>query len=73
MRSPIAPEHRERHVVTAYQTIAAELQSEPYPCRLLMPEHLSEDDLERLSKFAETPAYERTPEQLMPGESEEVD
>jgi hypothetical protein len=31
-----------------------------------MPEHLSDRELERMKEFAETPAYERDPEQLLP-------
>jgi len=31
-----------------------------------MPEHLSENELERMKEFAKTPVYEREPEQLLP-------
>lgn len=31
-----------------------------------MVEHISEREMERIAEFAETPVYERTPEQLMP-------
>ncbi len=31
-----------------------------------MPEHLSESELERMAEFAQTPVYEREPEQLLP-------
>jgi hypothetical protein len=31
-----------------------------------MYEHLTEDELERMSAFTETPTYERNPEQLLP-------
>jgi hypothetical protein len=31
-----------------------------------MPEHLSDRELERMKEFAETPAYKRKPEQLLP-------
>jgi hypothetical protein len=31
-----------------------------------MTEHLSEEELERIARFAATPAYEREPEQLLP-------
>jgi hypothetical protein len=31
-----------------------------------MPEHLSDKELERMKEFAQTPVYERTPEQLLP-------
>lgn len=31
-----------------------------------MPEHLSENELERIREFAETPVYKREPEQLLP-------
>lgn len=37
-----------------------------------MYEHLTEDELERMSAFTETPTYERTPEQLLP-ESPDAD
>jgi hypothetical protein len=32
-----------------------------------MAEHLSDSDLERIEAFANTPAYERDPDQLLPG------
>lgn len=32
----------------------------------MMSEYLSENELERMREFAETPAYERDPEQLLP-------
>lgn len=31
-----------------------------------MAQHISEREMERIAEFAETPVYERTPEQLMP-------
>jgi len=31
-----------------------------------MVQHLSENELERISEFAETPTYRRSPEQLLP-------
>lgn len=31
-----------------------------------MPEHISEEELERIKEFAETPVYKREPEQLLP-------
>jgi len=31
-----------------------------------MVQHISESEMERITEFAETPVYERTPEQLMP-------
>jgi hypothetical protein len=34
-----------------------------------MPEHLSEKELERMKQFAQTPVYEREPEQLLPQET----
>lgn len=34
-----------------------------------MVEHISEDELKRIQAFAETPAYDRDPEQLLPQES----
>jgi len=36
-----------------------------------MPRGLSTDDLERIRQFSETPAYERTPEMLLPESDEE--
>jgi hypothetical protein len=35
-------------------------------CTLSMVQHISESEMERITEFAETPVYERTPEQLMP-------
>lgn len=37
----------------------------------VMPEHLSNSELERMRKFAETPVYKREPEQLLPPAAEE--
>jgi hypothetical protein len=37
-----------------------------------MSEHLSDADLERISDFAQTPAYEREPEQLLPGNADDT-
>lgn len=31
-----------------------------------MPTHISEQELQRMQEFAETPVYKREPEQLMP-------
>lgn len=31
-----------------------------------MFEHISDDDMERITEFANTPAYARSPEQLLP-------
>jgi hypothetical protein len=31
-----------------------------------MPEHLTDEELERMEEFRRTPAYEREPEQLLP-------
>ncbi len=31
-----------------------------------MPQHLSDDELRRISAFANRPMYEREPEQLLP-------
>jgi hypothetical protein len=31
-----------------------------------MVQHLSENELERITEFAETPTYKRSPEQLLP-------
>ncbi len=36
-----------------------------------MSQWLSDDELERISQFANTPGYERSPEMLAPEESEE--
>lgn len=36
-----------------------------------MSEWLSEDDIDRINQFANTPAYARTPEMLAPDEAEE--
>ena len=36
-----------------------------------MTEHISDSDLERIEQFVETPAYEREPEQLLPGSVDE--
>jgi hypothetical protein len=36
-----------------------------------MVEFLSDTEMERISEFAATPKYERTPEQLLPDEEEE--
>jgi len=33
-----------------------------------MVEHISEEELQRIQEFVDTPAYEREPEQLMPEE-----
>jgi len=39
-----------------------------------MPQHLSEDELRRISAFADRPMYEREPEQLLPeGEDGEAE
>lgn len=32
----------------------------------VMPKHISEQELQRMQEFANTPVYEREPEQLMP-------
>lgn len=34
---------------------------------------LSEDEWNRIERFAETPAYEREPEQLLPDQADEAD
>lgn len=31
-----------------------------------MPDHLSDTEMERIREFANTPAYQRKPEQLLP-------
>lgn len=38
-------------------------------CSVVMPEFISESDLERMAEFANTPVYMRKPEQLMPERS----
>lgn len=38
-----------------------------------MPEHLSEDELRRISDFADRPMYEREPEQLLPDDEQAAD
>lgn len=38
-----------------------------------MTEHLSDNEMERIREFANTPIYEREPEQLMPGVSNQSD
>lgn len=38
-----------------------------------MLEHFTEDEIERMSAFTETPTYERTPEQLLPDDAEDGD
>jgi len=32
----------------------------------MMPKHISDQDLERMAEFADTPVYKREPEQLLP-------
>lgn len=34
---------------------------------------LTDDDLDRIRRFLETPAYARTPEQLLPGDADDDD
>lgn len=36
-----------------------------------MVEHISEEELQRIQEFVDTPAYEREPEQLMPQATEQ--
>lgn len=38
---------------------------------VLMPEHITETEMQRIREFAETPVYLREPEQLMPDSGEE--
>lgn len=38
---------------------------------MLMSEHLSERDMERIEEFANTPMYEREPEMLLPNDISE--
>jgi len=33
----------------------------------MMSEHISETEMQRIREFANTPVYQRDPEQLMPG------
>jgi hypothetical protein len=35
-----------------------------------MLEHFTEDEIERMNAFTETPPYERDPEQLLPDDAE---
>lgn len=35
-----------------------------------MFEHFTEDEIERMSAFTETPSYERDPEQLLPDDTD---
>jgi hypothetical protein len=37
-----------------------------------MTEHISDEELERIAQFAETPAYDRDPEQLVPDDEREI-
>jgi len=36
----------------------------------MMPEHLTDQELERMAEFANTPTYLRTPEQLLPEDAD---
>jgi hypothetical protein len=36
-----------------------------------MPEHLTENELQRMRRFAETPVYQRDPDQLLPQTDEQ--
>jgi len=36
----------------------------------MMPEHITESELERMTGFANTPTYLRTPEQLLPEDAD---
>lgn len=38
-----------------------------------MSTHISEQELERMQEFAETPVYKRDPEQLMPPSESKAD
>jgi hypothetical protein len=38
-----------------------------------MPEHLTASELERIVEFAQTPQYERSPDQLLPAASPSED
>jgi hypothetical protein len=35
-----------------------------------MPEHLSDGDIERMAEFAKTPVHQRSPDQLVPDDTE---
>jgi hypothetical protein len=35
-----------------------------------MVDHLTDEELERIREFIETPTYERTPEQLLPEQAD---
>jgi len=35
-----------------------------------MPNHITAEEMERIVRFAETPGYERTPDQLLPGSTD---
>lgn len=37
-----------------------------------MLEHFTEEEMERMSAFTETPTYEREPEQLLPEDDEDA-
>lgn len=34
----------------------------------MMADHISESEMERIEAFVETPAYKRSPDQLLPGD-----
>ena len=36
----------------------------------MMPEHITDSELERMAEFANTPTYLRTPEQLLPDDAD---
>jgi len=36
----------------------------------MMPEHITDSELERMTEFANTPTYLRTPEQLLPEDAD---
>lgn len=36
-----------------------------------MPQYISDSEMDRITEFANTPVYKRTPEQLMPDQSDE--
>jgi hypothetical protein len=38
-----------------------------------MVDHLTDEELDRIQEFTETPTYERTPEQLLPDQADVPD
>jgi len=45
--------------------------TKPFPWEVAgVPEHLSDGDIERIAEFAETPVHQRSPDLLVPDDSE---